>query len=97
MSGWKIATRELYAAGKPLRADQFTLNATASDPARALHDARMLGLVESRRHHYTWAWHLTERGRDWCEGRVEVKYLKPMGQGGKRTVCPTWIAPLGVV
>lgn len=27
----------------------------------------------------------------------EVKYLKPMGQGGKRTVCPTWIAPLGVV
>lgn len=94
MSGWKIVTRELYEAGRPMRADQFTLNAAASDPATALHQARILGLVESRRHHYTWAWHLTDKGRAWCEGAITVKHVRPMSQGGKRALCATWLAPI---
>lgn len=97
MSAWKIVTRELYAAGRPMRADEFPQNWAASDPARALHQARILGLVEVKRHHYTWAWHLTQHGRDWCAGLVEIRYLKPMNRGGRRRIGATWLAPLGVV
>jgi hypothetical protein len=94
MSGWKIVTRELYAAGQPLRRVEFAQDASGSNAYEGLRDAKALGLVECKRHAYTYRWHLTDKGKAWAEGGIRVRIPKPMNQGGKRQVAATWIAPM---
>jgi hypothetical protein len=94
MSAWKIVTRELYAAGKPMLRTEFAQNDCGSNPYQALREAKALGLVECKRHAYTYRWHLTDKGRGWAEGSIRIRIPKPMSQGGKRQAVATWIAPM---
>lgn len=94
MSGWKLVTRELHEAGRPMQRQEFSHAADGSDPYKGLRDAKALGMVRAVKRKYQWLWEITEQGREWAEGRLEVVYLKPMKQGGKRTPAATWLAQL---
>lgn len=98
MSAWKILVRNLYdQGGGPLPMRAF-------DPHLGLHPdlhmqtAKRLGLVESRRVKFVWFWTLTERGRDWCEGRLEIVETVNRGRGiggrGKLKLQATWLHAL---
>ena len=73
MSAWRLIAQELHRAGHPLSSRQFY-----SAPPKAAWVARDLGIVELVGHPpYRGApavWTLTQRGIDWCAGRVRVVY-----------------------
>jgi hypothetical protein len=92
MSGWKLVTRELYAAGRPMQRVEFDHGADGADPYKGLRDARKFGLVRATRHHFTHVWELTPQGRAWVEGRAE---LAPQRRNGKpRPLVATWLMQL---
>lgn len=93
MSGWKLVTRELYAAGRPMQRGEFSYDSSGADPRKALIDAKELGLVRSvRRSKFQWWWELTEAGRACAEGRAE---LTPQTRKGKpRSLVATWLMQL---
>lgn len=92
MSGWKVVTRELYAAGRPLKRVEFEQHASGADPYKSLRDAKKHGLVRSVRRHFTHVWELTDAGRAWVEGRAE---LAPQKRNGKpRKIVATWLMQL---
>ena len=92
MSGWKIVTRELYAAGRPLKRTEFAHDPNGADPYKGLRDARKFGLVRSVRCHFTHVWELTDAGRAWVEGRAELAPNQRDGQ--PRKIVATWLMPL---
>jgi DNA-binding CsgD family transcriptional regulator len=77
MSGWKIVTRELHAAGRPLLRVEFAQNSAGSNPYEALKAAKALGFVEPVRHAYTYRWRLTDKGRAWAAGDIPDPCSKP--------------------
>jgi hypothetical protein len=92
MSGWKLVTRELYAAGRPMQRTEFAQDASGADPYKGLRDARRLGLVRATRHHFTHVWEITPQGGAWVEGRAE---LAPQRRNGKpRPLVATWLMQL---
>jgi hypothetical protein len=93
MSGWKLVTRELYAAGRPMQRTEFAQDASGADPYKGLRDARRMGLVRSiRRSKFQWVWEITDAGRAWVEGRAE---LAPQRRDGKpRPLVATWLMQL---
>lgn len=95
MSAWRILVRNLHAQGGgplPMRAFDPVLGQT---PDEQMQSAKRLGLVESRRVKFTWLWTLTERGRAWCEGRLEIVETVNRGRGvggrGKLALKATWL------
>lgn len=92
MSGWKLVTRELYAAGRPLKRTEFAHDPNGADPYKGLRDARKFGLVRSVRCHFTHVWEITSAGRAWVEGRAELGAQKRDGQ--PRKIVATWLMPL---
>ena len=78
MSGWRVVTKDLYAAGGgPLHPHKFDRCATSHGALYAgLARAKELGLVENTVSGWGNAangrWALTQRGIDWCEGRIEL-------------------------
>jgi hypothetical protein len=73
MSGWKLVTRELYAAGRPMKRVEFDHGADGADPYKGLRDARRMGLVRSiRQSKFQWVWEITPEGRAWVEGRLAL-------------------------
>jgi hypothetical protein len=72
MSGWKLVTRELYAAGKPMQRDDFSQHAGGSDPYKGLRDAKRLGMVQVTGAKHLWLWEITPEGRAWVEGRLAL-------------------------
>ena len=93
MSGWKLVTRELYAAGRPMKRVEFDHGADGADPYKVLRDARRMGLVRSiRQSKFQWVWEITPEGRAWVEGRAE---LAPQRRDGKpRPLVATWLMAL---
>jgi hypothetical protein len=94
MSGWRLVTRELYNASKPMLRADFAENKVGGEVETSLRYAKALGLVESRRPGLRNVWSITDKGRDWCEGRISIQHIKPRSQGGKWTACATWLAAL---
>lgn len=92
MSGWKLVTRELYAAGRPLQRVEFHHDASGADPYKSLSAARRRGLVRSVRCHFTHVWELTPAGRAWVEGRAELGAQKRDGK--PRPLVATWLMQL---
>ena len=95
MSAWRVLVRNLYAqGGGPLPMQAFD-PILGQRPDMQMQSAKRLGLVESRRVKFTWTWTLTQRGRDWCEGRVEVVETVNRGRGiggrGKLKGQATWL------
>lgn len=86
MAAWKIAARELYAKGGAGTyadvADRSALCALVS-LGLATSDGRQGGVNRA-------TWTLTQRGIDWCEGRVSSEVVRP---GGRRWFA-TWLASL---
>ena len=89
MSAWKLAARELYAASRPLRSGEMM-----TTDAIGLRDARRMGLAERQEHNSAGeaVWQLTQRGRDWCEGRTQLNYKRPGGY----CWAATWLRALPV-
>ena len=69
---WKVATKALYdAGGGPIkRIDFWPPTITGQDKGSSLTKAARLGLMERRNRGFVWRWNLTDKGRDWCEGRI---------------------------
>lgn len=96
MSGWMVIVRDLYdAGGGPLQREQFDRHYAGGLTGYAFTRAKDLGMMESHQKGYKWWWALTQLGRDWCEGRVEVEGAV-YGPGGKRegTTKATWLMAL---
>ena len=99
MSAWRILVRRLYdQGGGPLRRCDIDPHGSelGEAPKEQLDAARRDGLVEATRVKVTWTWTLTQRGRDWCEGRVEVVEARREHQRGRRPkqLRATWLAAL---
>jgi hypothetical protein len=72
MSGWKLVTRELYAAGKPMRREDFSPHSCGADPYKGLRDAKRLGMVQVTGAAHLWLWEITPEGKAWAEGRLAL-------------------------
>lgn len=98
MSGWKIRVQRLHSlGGGPLPRSAFdprdtTLGMKDKD---VMSPAVKHGLVKPTRHKFTWTWELTEKGRDWCEGRLKIVETHRKGSGrGRRAFVATWLKAL---
>ena len=92
MSTWRTVARALHVLGPSTAAEVELHTGGLFHGGEALYRARELGLVE---HDGEWRnqrceWHLTQRGLDWCEGRLAAVQLRP---GGRRWF-PTWLMAL---
>lgn len=69
---WRAATKALHAAGGgPLRRmDFWPPHVSGQARTSSLTRAANLGLMERRNKGYVWRWALTDKGRDWCDGRI---------------------------
>ena len=76
---WQAATRCLHAAGGgPAKSIDFWPPTAAGNSAgKSLTRAAHLGMMERHNKGYVWRWTLTEKGRDWCEGRIPEEPPKP--------------------
>jgi hypothetical protein len=95
MSAWKLATRALYDLGGSSTAARISMKAGGDlDVHSALGVATELGLVVAPgKGSNRWepgSWVLTERGIDYCEGRVVQLERRP----GGRYWASTWLASL---
>ena len=73
MSGWKIITRDLYAAGGgPLPRKAFDRHHPGGGSNYAIQRAARLGLIASAKRGLSRDWTITARGIDWCSGRIEI-------------------------
>ena len=92
MSGWRVVTKDLYAArGGPLHPRKFErAELTQCTLYAGLARAKELGLMvcttNSRGSTCRGRWKLTPRGIDWCEGRIELVCPRtgPSGQAGRK-------------
>lgn len=96
MSGWRILVKQLHEiGGGPARRVEFDTLPTLIAGTQALTRAKQLGLIESHIRGYRWKWTLTDLGRDWCEGRVDIVGVQISRIGGPvlRPVA-TWLKAL---
>ena len=84
MSAWRIITRALYAAGGgPVTTKAFDTCELSHDGFwNGIERAGKLGLIRNTVSGFngvsaTGRWELTDKGRDWCDGRIVV-------------CCPIW-------
>jgi hypothetical protein len=105
MSGWKIVTKALHAAGGgPLPATKFDpCDMPRTSFLSALANAVTYGFVASdqgqrgRNRSVAGLFSLTPLGRDWCEGMVQVTYIGISYRMGKRapmSIAATWLKAL---
>lgn len=99
MSAWRILVRRLYdLGGGPLPRPAFdnTGDELGEQWKAQLVPAIRHGLIQSGKHKYGWRWTLTQRGRDWCEGRYEVvERLDNRRKGrGPQQIKATWLVAL---
>lgn len=98
MSGWMVRVRALHAAGGgplPRRAFDPMDTSLGESEKSAMTPAVAHGLVVSQKHKFVWFWTLTPKGRDWCEGRVQLVETPRKGSGrGKRRMVATWLQAL---
>jgi hypothetical protein len=87
MSHWRLVVRELNERG-PLHWAQIM-----SGPQHGLNAAAELGFVQ-RPGCATGVWSITELGRQWCEGRVQVVTTWPGRPGRKHMLAATWLHAL---
>ena len=100
MSGWKIITRKLYDAGKPMPARKIDDGyCTYGGLFSALREARDIGMIvntlRGTNGHDGGRWAITPMGIDWAEGRIEV--CRPhWDRGSTRAHRPvaTWLKAL---
>ena len=76
---WQLATKALYdAGGGPIkRIDFWPPTITGQAKGSSLTKAARLGLMERCNKGFVWRWKLTDKGRDWCEGRLADPTAKP--------------------
>ena len=74
MSAWKLIARELYEAGRPLSFEELR-----SYTRHDMQNARAYGIVECVGGVGHYRWRLTQRGRDWREGRQTFDRRMPGG------------------
>lgn len=92
MSSWKLTLRALYVLGPATSQQIDTYLFGQVNTFKSLYEAKKLGLVVSPgRGHGTYRpWRLSQRGIDWCEGRLAQVEQRP----GGRMFVATWLASL---
>lgn len=86
MSAWRVLAGELFTAGGELP------YASLRGANEGLYRLSVLGLAESTGlpgHGRTWR--LTQKGRDYCEGRIEARQRR---DGSGVVFRPTWLSSL---
>ena len=102
MSAWRIITKALYAAGGgPVHTSAFdTCELSYHGFWNGIERAGHLGLIVNTVSGFSGAdaagrWELTDRGRDWCDGRIVVCHPE-WDRGKKKAQRPvaTWLKAL---
>lgn len=100
MSAWRIAVQALHALGGTATARDIWVSGRMGGGVKsALYKAKAMGLVTSPGYcgrDHAGAWVLTQRGVDFCEGRLAFAPGVPQSTGGRppmRLVC-TWLSAL---
>ena len=95
MSAWRIITKNLYAAGGgPVHANAFDMPDLSRETFwGGIYRAKELGMIENTVSSWGNAargrWSLTQKGRDWCDGRLGDEY-----RHRKLCIVATWLKAL---
>lgn len=78
MSGWRIVTKELARAGKPMKCSDVadSIGQSPQQAHRALNWARYFGLADKQQYGI---WHLTDKGRAYVAGEIRTRRAQRAG------------------
>ena len=97
MSAWRLTLRTLAQLGGRATTDQIA-DVTIDSPRSALRQLSRLGMVEHdpAPKGTPVLWRITERGRLWCEGRIDIVPMTERKTGGRAAMrfAATWLMSL---
>lgn len=96
MSAWRIVVRRLHSIGGKGPRGRFDIDFASQEQSNwAIERAKELNLIRCTKRGRFGHWELTPLGREFCEGRADVRsVLTGAGHRPREFIAVTWLASL---